>query len=39
MKGLGWATTFLMIIVGVAVIVIAVRSMPDVRRYAKIRQM
>jgi hypothetical protein len=38
-KGLGWATTVLMIIVGVAVIVIAVRSIPDVRRYAKIRQM
>jgi hypothetical protein len=38
-KGLGWVSTVLMIIVGVAVVVIAIRSIPDVRRYAKIRRM
>ena len=39
MKGLGKVTTVLMIAAVVAAVVIGIRSIPDVRRYAEIRRM
>lgn len=39
MKGLGQVTTALLILGMVAAVVLGVRSLPDVRRYAQIRRM
>jgi hypothetical protein len=39
MRGLGKITTVLMIAAVVVAVVIGIRSIPDVRRYAEIRRM
>ena len=39
MENMGKVTTGVMIILMVAAIVVGIRSVPDVRRYYKIRQM
>lgn len=39
MENLGKVTTGVMIIMMITAIVIGIRSVPDVRRYVKIRQM
>jgi hypothetical protein len=39
MRNLGRFTTALMITATVGAVIVAVRSLPDVRRYFKIRQM
>ena len=39
MKGLGWVTTALLTLAVVGLVIIVVRSIPDMRRYAKMRQM
>jgi hypothetical protein len=39
MKGLGKITTVLIIAAVVVAVVIGIRSIPDVRRYAEIRRM
>jgi hypothetical protein len=38
-KVLGWITTGVLILAVVGAVVVGVRSIPDARRYAKIRQM
>jgi len=38
-KGLGWVTTALLTLAVVGLVIIVVRSIPDMRRYAKMRQM
>ena len=39
MKGLGWVTTALLTLAVVGLVIIVIRSIPDMRRYAKMRQM
>jgi hypothetical protein len=38
-KGLGWVTTALLTLAVVGLVIIVIRSIPDMRRYAKMRQM
>jgi hypothetical protein len=38
-KGLGGVTTALLILLFIGAVIIGIRSIPDMRRYAKMRQM
>ena len=39
MRGIGWFTTLVAMAVGAAAAVIAVKSIPDIKRYLRMRDM